>query len=246
MLEGLYSAAAGMAAQQQHMDAVANDLANVDTTGYKSVRVGFRDLLYTQAGKAAGTRVDVGAGAAATQLGRSLEQGALQNTGRMLDVAISGQGFFQVRRGNGSTALTRDGNFHLDSGGRLVNSSGARVLPAITVPAGTSEDQVSIASDGTVNVAGKQVGRIRLVTVRSPEGLTPSGSNLFTASAASGPVRAVAGNGTNLQQGYLEGSNVDMADAMVGMMDAQRGFEMASKAIQMQDEMAGIANGVKQ
>jgi flagellar basal-body rod protein FlgG len=246
MLEGLYSAAAGMAAQQQHMDAVANDLANVDTTGYKSLRTGFRDLLYTQAGKAAGTRVDVGAGAAATQLGRSLEQGGLQNTGRMLDVAISGQGFFQVRRGNGSTALTRDGNFHLDSGGRLVNSSGARVLPAITVPAGTSEDQVSIASDGTVNVAGKQVGRIRLVTVRSPEGLTPSGSNLFTASAASGPVRAVAGNGTNLQQGYLEGSNVDMADAMVGMMDAQRGFEMASKAIQMQDEMAGIANGVKQ
>ena len=244
MLEGLYSAAAGMAAQQQHMDAVANDLANVDTTGYKSLRTGFRDLLYTQAGKAAGTRVDVGAGAAATQLGRSLEQGALQNTGRMLDVAISGQGFFQVRRGNGSTALTRDGNFHLDSGGRLVNSSGARVLPAITVPAGTSEDQVSIASDGTVNVAGKQMGKLRLVTVRSPEGLTAAGDNLFTASAASGPVRAATG--ATLQQGYLEGSNVDMADAMVGMMDAQRGFEMASKAIQMQDEMAGIANGVKQ
>jgi flagellar basal-body rod protein FlgG len=246
MLEGLYSAAAGMAAQQQHMDAVANALANVDTTGYKSLRTGFRDLLYTQAGKAAGARVDVGAGAAATQLGRSLEQGALQNTGRMLDVAIAGQGFFQVRLANRSTALTRDGNFHLDRNGRLVNSSGARVLPAITVPAGTSEDQVSIASDGTVNVAGKQVGRIRLFTVRSPEGLSPSGSNLFNATAASGPVRAVAGNATTLQQGYLEGSNVDMADAMVGMMDAQRGFEMASKAIQMQDEMAGIANGVKQ
>jgi flagellar basal-body rod protein FlgG len=244
MLEGLYSAAAGMAAQQQHMDAVANDLANVDTTGYKSLRVGFRDLLYTQAGKAAGARVDVGAGAAATQLGRSLEQGSLQNTGRMLDVAISGQGFFQVRLPNGSTALTRDGNFHLDRNGRLVNSTGGRVLPAITVPAGTSEDQVAIASDGTVNVAGKQVGRLRLVTVRSPEGLAPSGNNLFSSTAASGPARAATG--ATLQQGYLEGSNVDMADAMVGMMDAQRGFEMASKAIQMQDEMAGIANGVKQ
>jgi flagellar basal-body rod protein FlgG len=243
MLEGLYSAAAGMAAQQQHMDAVANDLANVDTTGYKSLRTGFRDLLYTQAGKAAGGRVNVGAGAAATQLGRSLEQGALQNTGRMLDVAIAGQGFFQVRVAGGSTALTRDGNFHLDSGGQLVNSTGARVLPAITVPAGTSEDQVSIASDGTVNVAGKQLGKLSMVTVRSPEGLAPSGSNLFTATAASGPVRAATG--TTLQQGYLEGSNVDMADAMVGMMDAQRGFEMASKAIQMQDEMAGIANQVK-
>lgn len=246
MLEGLYSAAAGMAAQQQHMDAVANDLANVDTTGYKSLRVGFRDLLYTQAGKAAGTGVDVGAGAAATQLGRSLGQGSLQNTGRLLDVAISGEGFFQVRLPNGSTALTRDGNFHLDRNGGLVTSTGARVMPAITVPAGTSQDQVSIASDGTVNVAGKQVGRLRLVTVRSPEGLAPSGSNLFTAGAASGPIRAVAGNNTTLQQGYLEGSNVDMADAMVGMMDAQRGFQMASKAIQMQDEMAGIANGVKQ
>jgi flagellar basal-body rod protein FlgG len=243
MLEGLYSAAAGMAAQQQHMDAVANDLANVDTTGYKSLRTGFRDLLYSQAGKAAGTGVDVGAGAGATQLGRSLQQGALQTTGRQLDVAISGQGFFQVRTAAGTTALTRDGNFHLDARGRLVTSSGARVQPAITVPAGTSEDQVAIASDGTVSAAGKQVGRLRVVSVRSPEGLAPAGDNLFTASAASGPVRALTG--ANLQQGYLEGSNVDMADAMVGMMDAQRGFEMASKAIQMQDEMAGIANGVK-
>lgn len=244
MLEGLYSAAAGMAAQQQHMDAVANDLANVDTTGYKSVRVGFRDLLYTQAGKAAGTRVYAGAGAASDQLGRSLEQGSLQNTGRLMDVAIEGQGFFQVRLANGSTALTRDGNFHLDARGQMVNSTGARVLPAITVPQGVTEDQVSIASDGTVSAAGKQLGRLRVVTVRSPEGLTPAGNNLFTAGAASGPVRATGG--TNLQQGYLEGSNVDMADAMVGMMDAQRGFELASKAISMQDEMAGIANGVKQ
>src|SRR2546423_13233828 len=187
MLEGLYSAAAGMAAQQQHMDAVANDLANVDTTGYKSLRTGFRDLLYTQAGKAAGTRVDVGAGAAATQLGRSLEQGSLQNTGRMLDVAISGQGYFQVRLPNGSTALTRDGNFQLDRNGRLVNSTGARVLPAITVPAGTSEDQVSIASDGTVNVAGKQIGRVRVGTVRSPGGLPPPGSNPFTPPPPRGP-----------------------------------------------------------
>ncbi len=245
MLEGLYSAAAGMAAQQQHMDAVAGDLANVDTTGYKSLRVGFRDLLYTQAGRAAGARVDVGAGAAADQLGRSLQQGAFQNTGRMLDVAIGGDGFFQVRLPNGTTALTRDGSFQLDRSGRLVTSTGARVEPAITVPAGTTEDQVSIASDGTVSVAGRNLGRLRVVSVRSPEGLTPVGDNLFTAGSASGPVRAAAA-GTTLQQGYLEASNVDMADAMVAMMDAQRGFEMASKAIQMQDEMAGIANGVKQ
>jgi flagellar basal-body rod protein FlgG len=245
MLEGLYSAAAGMAAQQQHMDAVANDLANVDTTGYKNLRVGFRDLLYTQAGRAAGARVDVGAGAAADQLGRSLQQGAFQNTGRMLDVAIGGDGFFQVRLANGTTALTRDGSFQLDRNGRLVTSTGARVQPAITVPPGTTEDQVQVASDGTVSVAGRGVGRLQVVGVRSPEGLTPVGDNLFTAGRASGPVRAAAA-GTALQQGYLEASNVDMADAMVAMMDAQRGFQMASKAIQMQDEMAGIANGVKQ
>ena len=244
MLEGLYSAAAGMAAQQQRMDAVANDLANVSTTGYKKVRVGFRDLLYTQAGKAAGTGVREGAGSASTELGRTLEQGSLQNTGRMLDVAIQGQAFLRVRQPNGTVGLTRDGSLQVNARGQLVSSSGARVLPALTIPAGTSQDQISIATDGTVTVAGKSVGTIRLVGVRSPEGLTPVGDNLFTASAASGPVRNATG--ATLQQGFLEGSNVDLGDAMVDMMDSQRSFQLASKAIQMQDEMAGIANGVKQ
>jgi flagellar basal-body rod protein FlgG len=244
MLEGLYSAAAGMAAQQQHMDAVANDLANVDTTGYKKVRVGFRDLLYTQADAAAGNGVDVGAGSAATQLGRTLDQGALQTTGNPLDVAIQGQGFFQVRTANGQSALTRDGSFHLDSAGQLVTSDGLRLQPGISVPKGVSADQVTISANGTVSAAGKQLGKLQLVTVPSPEALTPTGDNLFTANAKSGTPRAV--NGSTLQQGYLEGSNVDMGDAMVDMMDAQRSFELASKAIQMQDDMASIANGVKQ
>jgi flagellar basal-body rod protein FlgG len=244
MLDGLYSAAAGMAAQQQRMDAVANDLANVSTTGYKKVRVGFRDLLYTQAGKAAGTGVREGAGSAATQLGRTLEQGSLQNTGRMLDVAIQGQGFMRVRQANGTVGLTRDGSLYVNAKGQLVTSTGGRVLPAINVPAGTSPDDITIATDGTVLANSKQVGKIQLVTVRSPEGLTPVGDNLFTASAASGPIRTA--NGATLQQGFLEGSNVDLGDAMVDMMDSQRSFQLASKAIQMQDEMAGIANGVKQ
>jgi flagellar basal-body rod protein FlgG len=244
MLEGLYSAAAGMAAQQQHMDAVANDLANVDTTGYKKVRVGFRDLLYTQANAAAGQGVDIGAGSAATQLGRTLDQGSLQNTGNPLDVAIQGQGFFQVREANGKIGLTRDGSFHLDGAGQLVTSSGLRVQPAITVPKGTTADQVTITSNGTVTVAGKQVGKLTLVNVSSPEALTPTGDNLFATNAKTGAARAV--NGSTLTQGYLEGSNVDMADSMVDMMDAQRSFELASKAIQMQDDMASIANQVKQ
>jgi flagellar basal-body rod protein FlgG len=244
MLEGLYSAAAGMAAQQQRMDATANDLANVDTTGYKSERVGFRDLLYTQAGRAAGAQVYEGAGAAAEQLGRTLEQGALQNTGRQLDVAIEGQGFIQVRQANGTPALTRDGSLQVDAAGRLMTSTGQFLQPNITPPAGTTPDQVTISGNGTVTAAGRQVGRIQLVTVRAPEALTPAGNNLFTANAASGPVQNATG--ATLQQGFLEGSNVDLSDAMVSMMDSQRSFQLASKAIEMQDEMAGIANGVKQ
>jgi flagellar basal-body rod protein FlgG len=243
MLEGLYSAAAGMAAQQERLDAVANDLANVNTTGYKKERVGFRDLLYTQAGRGGGTQVFEGAGAAATNLGRTLEQGSLQNTGRMLDVAIQGQGFIRVSH-NGQVALTRDGSLQVNAQGRLMTASGDFVQPAITVPAGTSPDDITIGKNGVVSVKGTQVGTIQLVTVPSPEGLTPIGDNLFQPGAASGNIRAA--NGTTLEQGFLEGSNVDMADAMVDMMNSQRSYQLASKAIQMQDEMAGIANGVKQ
>ena len=244
MLEGLYSAAAGMAAQQQRMDAVANDLANVDTTGYKSERIGFRDLLYAQAGPAAGAQVYEGAGAAAEQLGHTLEQGALQNTGRQLDVAIEGQGFIQVRRANGTLALTRDGSLQVNAAGRLMTSTGDFLQPNITLPPGTTPDQVTISANGTVGVAGRQLGRIQLVTVPAPEALTAAGNSLFTANAASGPVQNATG--ATLQQGFLEGSNVDLSDAMVNMMDSQRSFQLASKAIEMQDEMAGIANGVKQ
>jgi flagellar basal-body rod protein FlgG len=243
MLEGLYSAAAGMAAQQQRLDAVSNDIANVSTTGYKKERIGFRDLLYSVAGRGAAAAVREGAGSAADSLGRSLEQGTLQQTDRQLDVAIEGPGFIRVRH-NGAVALTRDGSLQVNAGGQLMTSTGDLVEPAITLPQGTTSDQVSIGPNGVVTVAGRQVGTIQLVGVRSPEGLTPIGSSLFAPSAASGPVQAATG--TQLHQGYLESSNVDIGDAMVDMMDSQRSFQLASKAIQMQDEMAGIANGVKQ
>jgi flagellar basal-body rod protein FlgG len=243
MLEGLYSAAAGMAAQQQRLDAVANDLANVNTTGYKKERVGFRDLLYTQAGRGGGTQVFEGAGAATTQLGRTLAQGSLQNTGRQLDVAIEGTGFIRVSH-NGAVALTRDGSLQVNAAGRLMTSSGDFVQPAITVPAGTSPDDIAIAQNGVVSVKGPQVGTIQLVSVASPEALTPIGDNLFTANANSGAIRPATG--AKLEQGFLEASNVDMGDAMVDMMNSQRSFQLAAKAISMQDEMAGIANGVKQ
>jgi flagellar basal-body rod protein FlgG len=245
MLEGLYSAAAGMNAQQQRIDGVANDLANASTTGYKHVRVGFRDLLYSAQGGGAGPTVLAGAGAAAGFIGRSQEQGAMQTTGQPLDVAIQGPGFLQVKRPDGSLALTRDGSLRLDATGRLTTADGNIVQPPITVPRGTTPDQVAIGADGTVRVGtGRALGRIELVTVASPDGLQPLGGNLFAASAQSGQPTA-AGNDTSLRQGLLEGSNVDVGDAMVDMIDAQRSFQLASKAIQMQDQMLEIANQVK-
>jgi flagellar basal-body rod protein FlgG len=240
MLEGLYSAAAGMTAQQQRMDTLANDVANVNTTGYKHTRVAFRDLLYTQ--DRAGV-VSSGAGAAATPVGRGFAQGALRETGSKLDVAIEGDGFLQVRRADGTTAVTRDGSLRLDPNGRLTTQRGELLQPAITVPAGTNEADISIAADGTVSAANRQLGRIQLVTVRAPQALQSAGDSLFVATAASGPAQAMPAG--RMVQGALESSNVDLADAMTQMMESQRSFQMASKAVQMQDQILQIANQVK-
>src|SRR5256885_11520224 len=161
MLEGLYSAAAGMAAQQDRMDSLANDVANVNTPGYKHLRVGFRDLIYQQTGRGALTNVRTGSGAAAMSLGRGEAQGVLQQTGNPLDLAIQGPGYFQVRRPDGQIALTRDGNFRLDPTGRLVNQEGALVEPGITVPRGTDASKLHVASDGTLSIgARRRLGRI--------------------------------------------------------------------------------------
>jgi len=243
MLEGLYSAAAGMAAQQERIDGIANDLANASTTGYKHVRIGFRDLLYSAQGNGAGPTVLAGAGSAAAIVGRGEEQGAMQDTGQPLDVAIEGRGWLQVRRPDGSLALTRAGNLRLDANGRLTTQDGDVLEPPIAVPKGTTPDQLSIAADGTVRAAGKAIGRIGLLDVPAPDGLQPLGANLFATTAASGPASATTT--ATLRQGALEASNVDVGDEMVQMIDAQRTFEMTSKAIQMQDQMLEVANQVK-
>jgi flagellar basal-body rod protein FlgG len=245
MLEGLYAAAAGMAAQQEQIDGVSNDLANASTTGYKHVRIGFRDLLYSSQGPAAGPTVLAGAGAAAAIVGRGQEQGTLQSTGEPLDVAIAGQGFLQVRRPDGSLALTRDGSLRLDASGRLTTADGDLLEPPVTVPQGTTASDLSIAADGTVRAGARTLGRIALVDVPAPDGLQPLGSNLFAVTAASGATRPVAAGTTQLKQGMLEGSNVDVGDEMVQLIGAQRSYEMASKAIQMQDQMLSVANQIK-
>jgi flagellar basal-body rod protein FlgG len=246
MLEGLHSAAAGMAAQQERISAVSNDLANVSTSGYKHVRVGFHDLIYQEGRRPAvrGTAAQVGKGVATVDAGRSTAQGSLQRTDSPLDVAIQGQGYLRVRLADGRQALTRDGAMHLDDRGRLTSSTGALMQPAITVPKGLTSADVRIAQDGTVSAGGRRLGRLDVVTVRAPQALTSVGENAFVPSPASGaPTRAPAS--TFLSAGALEASNVDMSDAMVEMIDAQRSYQLASKAIETADQMMEIANGVR-
>ncbi len=246
MLEGLHSAAAGMAAQQERISAVSNDLANASTTGYKHTRVGFRDLLYQQAGRSAAQdgNAQTGTGVAMVDAGRSMAEGALKPTGLPLDVAIRGDGFLRVRLPDGRQALTRDGALHVDGTGRLATSMGGVLQPDIVVPAGVGADGVKIEADGTVTGGGRTLGKLELVTVPAPNMLTPAGDNAYVASVTSGATVPAPAT-TVLQAGALEASNVDMSQAMVEMIDAQRSYQMASKAIATADQMMEIANGVK-
>jgi flagellar basal-body rod protein FlgG len=242
MFEGLYAAAAGMAAQQEQLNAVSGDLANVSTTGYKSERVGFQDLLYNQVVQA-GTATTVGAGALARVIGREESQGALQQTGRPLDLAIQGPGFFQVKLPSGQVALTRDGALSVDEKGHLVTADGSLLDPPVTLPAGMQAGEVAVGPDGTVAAGARALGQIKLVTVPAPGRMLANGLGGFTPTAASGAATALSGG--HITQGALEGSNVDMAAAMVRMLDAQRGYQLTSSAIKTQDQMLSIANQLR-
>ena len=244
MLQGLHAAAAGMAAQQARMDAVAEDVANVSTAGYQRQRVAFRELVYVAAGIGTAPGVSTGVGAAAGFAGRSFGQGALQQTGRPLDIALQGEGFLQVRTADGTVALTRSGSLQVDVRGRVMTANGDLLEPPVRVAPGTPAEDIAIAADGTVRVDERRVGRIALVTVAAPEQLRAIGDGRFAVTAASGPARP-AGNGTTIAQGVLEGSNVEVSDAMVDMIESQRAYTLASRAVQMQDQLLEIANGIK-
>jgi len=239
MLNGLYSAASGMLAQQTRMDMLANDLANLNTTGFKQGRIGFRDLLYNSE-----QGMPVGAGSAVVDAGRNDSEGALQQTGDPLSLAINGPGFFQVRRGDGSIALTRSGDFTTDARGDVVTQSGEHLVPPLHLPKGTDLTKVSIATDGTVTAGQTKIGRITVVGVTNTGGLQALGDNLFALTANSGSLKPVAGSG--LAQGYVETSNVDLSQTMVALIDAQRSYEMDSRAIQNQDQMMQVANQIRQ
>jgi flagellar basal-body rod protein FlgG len=243
MLQGLYAAASGMEAQQNQLDAVSNDLANIDTPGYQGEIMCFEDLLYTQGGNSTGTNVATGAGSASALIGRSNLQGSIQQTGRPLDVAIQGPGYFEVRRPDGTIGLTRNGALQTNTKGQLTNSQGMLLQPAITIPPGTDPSDVTIQDNGTVVANGKTLGQIKLVTVPAPNGLVADGDSIFSATAASGAIRPAAG--ATLQQNALEQSNVDMGRAMSQMMTAERSYQMSSNAVQYQDQMLQIANQIK-
>lgn len=242
MLEGLYSAAAGMAAQQQQLDAIGNDLANLSTTGYKSARVAFSDLLYNQV-DLAGTVTTHGAGASATMIGRSETEGSLQQTGNPLDLAIEGDGYFQVTGPGGKLALTRAGTFSVDANGAITNAFGNQLSPPIKLPAGVTPADVSISSNGTVTAGAKKLGQIQLVTVTSPAHLLGEANGLLSTNAASGTPHPASA--ATLRQGALEQSNVDVAKEMSLMVTTQRSFQMASSAIQTESQMMTMANQLR-
>ena len=242
MLEGLYSAAAGMSAQQEQLDAIGNDLANVSTTGYKAERVAFSDLLYSSVHQA-GTVTSEGAGASAHVIGHSGAEGAFRETGDPLDLAIEGDGYFQVKREDGKVLLTRNGTFGLDASGTLTNAEGNRLEPPIKLPAGVSPKELSIAPDGTVSVGKHKLGQIQLVTVTGPDHLLSVGTGELEANAASGAPHAASS--ARVRQGLLEESNVDMSREMAAMVFTQRNYQMASSAIQTASQMMSIANQLR-
>ena len=253
MIRSLWISKTGMDAQQTQLDVVANNLANVGTTGFKRSRVAFEDLLYQnirQAGANSSqqtqlpTGLQIGTGVRPVATPRMFTQGNLQQTGNQLDLAINGQGFLQIQLPDGTTGYTRDGSFQLDPNGQLVTNAGYPVQPGVTIPANARS--ISIGRDGTVTVtlpgqtAPQQVGQLTLANFINPAGLEPLGGNVFAESAASGQSNVGAPNANGLgalRQGFVEGSNVNVVEELVTMISTQRAYEMSSKAIQTSDQM---------
>ncbi|HZL42023.1 MAG TPA: flagellar basal-body rod protein FlgG [Verrucomicrobiae bacterium] len=258
MLRSLYSAAAGMESQQMNLDVISNNLANVNTTGFKKSKVEFQELLY-QTTRAAGadqgsgnqlpTGIQVGQGSRPVATARIFTNGDLTQTGESLDVAVQGDGFFEVQMPDGTLAYTRDGAFKTSSDGRIVTSDGLPLQAGFQpVPAGTTN--VTIGSNGNVTytgATGSTTFQVQLVRFNNPAGLDSLGSNLYRETSASGaPQLGTPGqNGFgSLNQGYLELSNVKVVEEMVNLILAQRAYEVNSKAVQSADEMMQQANNM--
>lgn len=261
MLRALYTAATGMGAQQMNLDNVANNLANSSTAGFRRRRLQFQDLLYQnlvmpgaaatqQTTLVAGLQIGLGTRAAASEVVQM--QGDSSATGNPLDLAIQGDGFFQVTLPSGETAFTRSGAFHMDASGNMVTAEGDPITPAITIPTGSTS--ITIGTDGTVSVtqpgqqAASQVGSIQLALFPNPGGLNSIGKNLFLATTASGdPIAGTPGGSDGLgsiQQGYLEQSNVDVVEEFIQMILAQRSYEANSRVVTSADQMLQQLNNL--
>jgi flagellar basal-body rod protein FlgG len=253
MMRSLWISKTGMEAQQTQLDVVSHNLANVGTNGFKRSHAVFEDLMYQslrQSGANSSeqtqlpTGLQVGLGVRTVATSRQFSQGNLQQSGNSLDLAVKGNGFFQIQMPDGTTAYTRDGSFQVSSTGQVVTSSGYTVQPGITVPA--NAQSLTVAADGTVSVtlpgqATPQVlGQFQLASFINPPGLEPRGQNLYTETAASGtPSTAVPGSSGlgDVAQGFVETSNVNVVEELVAMIQTQRAYELNSKAIQTSDQM---------
>ncbi len=261
MIRALWTAGTGMNVQQTNLDIIANNIANVNTNGFKRSRADFQDLMYqtlrmqgtkTEGGNQVPTGIQIGHGAMLAAVQKIFLQGDYQQTSNELDVAIEGNGFLQITLPSGEKAYTRAGSFKRDSEGRIVTSDGYLLDPNITIPQNTTK--VSIEADGTVSaqVQGtatpQQIGKIELATFSNVAGLKAIGKSFFQETEASGtPTTGKPGeNGIGtLLQGYLEMSNVNIMQEMINLIIGQRAYEVNSKAIQAADEMLQMANQVR-
>ncbi|PPD11873.1 flagellar basal-body rod protein FlgG [Methylophilus sp.] len=253
MIRSLWISKTGLDAQQMQMDVISNNLANVSTSGFKKSRAVFEDLLYQnlrQAGAQSSQQsqlpsgLQLGTGVKPVATERIFTQGNLQQTDNDKDVAIQGQGFFQILLPDGTTAYTRDGSFQVDSQGQLVTASGFPVQPAINVP--LNAQSITVGRDGVVSIttpnstATTQIGQLQLATFINPAGLQAKGENMFVETTASGNAN-INTPGTNgaglLTQGYVETSNVNVVEELVSMIQTQRAYEINSKAITTSDQM---------
>jgi len=252
----LYSAATGMEAQQLNLNTIANNLANVNTPGFKRSKIEFQDLLYQKprasgsdsgGGNLVPTGIEVGNGSRVAATSKVFTQGQLTNTGEKLDIAIQGDGFFEVQRPDGTIGYTRDGSFKLNAQGQVVTVDGMPILSGMqTIPAGSN---VSVSEDGQVTVqssSGSTTFRLTMTRFANPAGLRSMGGNLYEETAASGtPETGNPGeNGFGRTiQGYIEASNVNIVEEMVALIVAQRAYEINSKSVQSSDEMLqNVAN----
>ncbi|EIM01786.1 MULTISPECIES: flagellar basal-body rod protein FlgG [Rhodanobacter] len=253
MFSSLWVAKTGLDAQQTRMDVISNNLANANTTGYKSARASFQDLVYQNLRQPGGQTTEqtqapsglmLGTGVRVAGSEKLFTQGNIEQTGNSLDVAVQGRGFLQVTMPDGSIAYTRDGSLHMDQNGQIVTANGYAVDPAISVPA--NAQSITIGSDGTISVsvpgqaATQQIGTVQLADFINPAGLQPNGDNLYLETASSGSPQigqpGLNGLGT-LAQGALESSNVNVVEQMVNMIETQRTYEMNSKAVSAADSM---------